>query len=99
MTKYVMQYPDGQWVVRDDSTGPMSTGGYPFPTTDVSKATTWDTMQKALKYRAVGKNNWTVHVLTYHTENMHLSEEDIARELGDAEYLEYLRLKKIYGGS
>lgn len=44
----------GQYVERDDSTGPMSTGGYPMATTDPLRATVFATEEKALAYASHG---------------------------------------------
>lgn len=49
-TVYVLKYKDGRYVKRDDSTGPMSTGGYPFPVDSVDDATKWDTPEDAARY-------------------------------------------------
>ena len=49
-TVYVLKYKDGRYVKRDDSTGPMSTGGYPFPVDSVDDATKWDTPEGAARY-------------------------------------------------
>lgn len=50
---YLLRYADGNYVQRDDSTGPMSTGGYPFPVDDVERATQWSDPQKAASYANV----------------------------------------------
>ena len=47
---FVLQYKDGKFVKRDDSTGPMSTGGYPFPVDSIEDATRWDTIEEAARY-------------------------------------------------
>ncbi len=47
---FVLMYNDGKFVQRDDSTGPMATGGYPFRVDDIEDATTWDSAAKAAEY-------------------------------------------------
>ena len=47
---FVLKYNNGDYVKRDDSTGPMSTGGYPFPVKTVEEATKWDTQEAAARY-------------------------------------------------
>lgn len=94
---YVMQYPDGSWVQRDDSSGPMSTGGYPFPVKELSKATVWDSKEKALKYRATGRENFTLHRLTLATKEETITPIDEAEARGDEEFKEYQRLAKKFG--
>jgi len=49
--QYVMRYLNGLYVQRDDSTGPMSTGGYPTPVPDIEDATVWDDLESAMKYQ------------------------------------------------
>lgn len=52
-TVYLLRYTDGRYVQRDDSTGPMSTGGYPFPVADIERATQWNTPEEAASYATV----------------------------------------------
>jgi len=96
---YVLQYASGEWVKRDDSTGPMSTGGYPFPTDELRRATQWTSVEDALKYRGiVGKNEgWTLHRLTFNTVPVTITSLMEAKANGDEEYLNYLRLKRKFG--
>jgi hypothetical protein len=47
---YVLKYKNGRYVKRDDSTGPMSSGGYPFPVDSIDDATKWDTPEGAARY-------------------------------------------------
>ena len=94
---YVMRMPDGHWVKRDDSTGPMSTGGYPYPVDDLDRATRWTSVEDALKYMGVMKEPWTVHKLTLSTVEVTVTPLMKAKATGDDEYLEYLRLQRKYG--
>lgn len=47
---FVLQYEDGKYVKRDDSTGPMSTGGYPSPVNTMREATFWHSSSVAARY-------------------------------------------------
>lgn len=51
--KFVLMYKDGSFVQRDDSTGPMSSGGYPYPVQTINEATMWDTAHEAASYAQV----------------------------------------------
>lgn len=51
---FVLMYEDGTFVKRDDSTGPMSTGGYPYPVLEVEEATWFESIEAAAKYAQVG---------------------------------------------
>ena len=51
---FVLKYSDGRYVKRDDSTGPMSTGGYPYPVESVYDATKWNTIEDAARYGNTG---------------------------------------------
>lgn len=98
--QYVMKYPDGKWVQRDDSTGPMSTGGEAFPASDIWKATRWDTPEAALKYRATGgtrDSDWTLHQLKLESIPVDITPAMEAEARGDDEFKEYQRLAKKYG--
>lgn len=94
---YVMKYPDGKWVRRDDSSGPMSTGGYPFPTDDLRLATQWTSIDGALKYKGTCKEPWTLHMLTMSTIEIPITPAMEAKATGDTEFIEFLRLKRKYG--
>lgn len=95
---YVMRYPDGKWVQRDDSTGPMSSGGYPMRVSELRRATQWSDIEEALKYRHMFKSEgWTLHLLTFSTAEITITPLMEAKASGDDEYLEYLRLKRKFG--
>lgn len=49
-TVYILKYQDGSYVKRDDSIGPMSSGGYPYRVNDIEKATRWDDLESASRY-------------------------------------------------
>ena len=53
-TCYILKYKNGRFVKRDDSTGPMSTGGYPDEVDTLEHATMWDTIEEAAKYGSMG---------------------------------------------
>ena len=59
-TEYILLYPNGKYVKRDDSTGPMSTGGYPFPVNEVEKATTFKTLEDAVRYANTGQEGFKI---------------------------------------
>ena len=93
-----MQYASGEWVQRDDSNGPMATGGYPFKVKELSKATRWETPEAALKYRAVGQDwDWTLHRLEMTTVKETITPAMEAAARGDEEFKEFQRLAKKYG--
>lgn len=94
-----MQYEDGSWVQRDDSTGPMSTGGYPLKVKELRKATQWTDKQEALKYRHTCRTDgpWTLHVLVLKTVPEIITPADEAEARQDKEFLEFQRLAKKYG--
>lgn len=94
-----MQYADGAWVQRDDSTGPMSTGGYPMKVTHLSKATVWDDKMDALKYRHTSREYgpWTIHLLELNAIPEIITPAEEAEASGDKEFAEYQRLAKKYG--
>lgn len=94
---YVMQYPDGKWVQRDDSTGPMSTGGYPFPVDDLLRATQWKVKEEALRYRGVTKEDWKVFFIDLVPVEDTVTPYEVAKASGDKEYEEYLRLARKFG--
>lgn len=95
---YVLRAPDGEWVKRDDSTGPMSSGGYPYKVPGLARATQWDSIEDALKYRHMFKSEgWTLHLLTLSTVEVAITPLMEAKASGDDEYIEYLRLKRKFG--
>jgi len=96
---FVMQYVTGEWVRRDDSTGPMSTGGYPSPVKELSKATVWEDKAKALKYRHTCRSDgpWTLHALELQTTPEIITPAEEAEASGDKEFLEFQRLAKKFG--
>lgn len=96
-TLFVMQYPDGTWVKRDDSTGPMSTGGYPYAVEGISLATVWRDKMGALKYRHTCKGEWTVHALEMRTTPEVITPAEEAEARGDKEFKEFQRLAKKFG--
>lgn len=53
---HVLKYKDGAYVKVDDSSGPMSTGGYPYRVDSVDKATSWTDVGKAFDYARMFKN-------------------------------------------
>ena len=94
-----MQYADGTWVRRDDSSGPMSTGGYPSKVKDLSLATVWKDKSIALKYRHTCRNDgpWTIHRLELNTLAEVITPAEEAEASGDKEFIEFQRLAKKYG--
>jgi hypothetical protein len=96
---YVMQYEDGNWVQRDDSSGPMSTGGYPFRVDKLSKATVWNDKKHALKYRETCRSDgpWKVFALELKTIPEIITPAEEAEARGDEEFIEFQRLAKKYG--
>ena len=48
-TKYVI-WDRTAYIARDDSTGPMSTGGYPYAVNDLWRTTKWDSREDAEEY-------------------------------------------------
>lgn len=96
---FVMQYPDGSWVQRDDSSGPMSTGGYPFKVKELRRATVWTDKKKALEYRHTCRSDgpWTLHSLELKTTPEVITPAEEAEARGDKEFLEFQRLAKKFG--
>lgn len=50
---FVLMWQDGLFVQRDDSTGPMSTGGYPLKAASLEDATQWESMEDAAAYAQI----------------------------------------------
>jgi hypothetical protein len=50
-TAFAIRNPDGTWVAKDTSTGPMASGGYPYPVNQLARATFWPTRSSAESYR------------------------------------------------
>lgn len=97
---YLLRYgPAGAWVERDDSTGPMSTGGYPMQAKDIRSATLWHDKAKALKYAHTCKDIGPFVLFEYEIEpkQSKVSQIELAQASEDKEYLEYLRLAEKYG--
>jgi hypothetical protein len=98
-TLFVMQYSDGAWVKRDDSTGPMSTGGYPYKAKGLIDATVWTSKEQALKYRHTCKSDgpWTLHRLELSTVPEVITPGDEAKASGDKDWEEFQRLAQKFG--
>lgn len=97
MIIYLLKYPDGKWVYRDDSSGPMSTGGYPFRVDTIKRATFWYDKEAAIKYAHVCRSdNFTLWQFDVDPERSNISIAERAKATEDKEYLEYLRLDKKY---
>lgn len=97
---YLLRYgPAGAWVQRDDSTGPMSTGGYPFKAKDIFSATRWTRKEDALKYAHICRDMGPFVLFEYEIESKQskVSQIELAQASEDKEYLEYLRLAEKYG--
>jgi hypothetical protein len=100
MSKFIMKYLNGSFVERDDSTGPMSTGGYPMETKEVWRATQWDNREDALKYRHTCHEEWTLHEITVEVSGpLTISPREKAVASGDKEYAEFVRLSQKFGVS
>lgn len=52
---HVLKYMEGDYVQVDNSSGPMSSGGYPQRTTDIDKATQWVQIDEATRYAQMFK--------------------------------------------
>lgn len=95
---YLLQYPSGKWVQRDDSSGPMSTGGCPFPVDSIERATFWYDKDEALKYAHTCKSDgFKLYWFEASPKLATVSPAEKARAAEDKEYLEYIRLAQKYG--
>ena len=94
-----MQYADGSWVQRDDSTGPMSTGGYPSKVKELSKATRWETTEAAMKYRHTCRSDgpWSLHRLEMTTVPEIITPAMEAEAADDPDFRKFQELAKKYG--
>ena len=94
---FVMGWADGAWVKRDDSTGPMSTGGSPCRVEYLSDATVWKDKMDALKYRHACDGPWSIFVLELNAIADIITPAEKAEASGDKEFAEFQRLAKKYG--
>lgn len=95
---YIMKWPSGEWVQRDDSTGPMSTGGYPMKVKEIHRATIWTDKMEALRYRHTCRtDNLSLYILNMKTALEEITPAEEAEASGDKEFLEFQRLAKKYG--
>lgn len=58
MQRYIMKYPNGDYVGIDDMSG-----GYPYATKDALSAGQWETAEDAARYRKTGENPFTIHLI------------------------------------
>lgn len=91
---YLLQYPTGEWVRRDDSTG-----GYPERVKSLQNATFWYDKDEVLRYAHICKaDGLSLYWFEAKPIKADVSPAEAARARGDKEYLEYMRLAKKYGG-